>query len=234
MFQQSIYQRFVFGTFEGERQHPRDVNQHHMQISEKTCKIAISKSLNNAKELIIDAKILEENNRILRSYTLYHFAMEELSKASKCLLILFSKDFNNSKTLKELEQLFKNHKLKLKQSAAIDLWLINIFIEENPPMAIKLFRDFITYTKDAHLFDKLKNYSIYTQYLNNTFKNPNEFIHKKHVDHVKFLAEIRLKILTDIWSFTQRYYDQITEINFSSIELNEDEGIKSSIQKLFK
>lgn len=202
-----------------------------MQITEKTTKIAIIKSLINTKELLEDANILEQNERITRSYTLYHFALEEISKASKCILILLFKEFKNKLSINQLEKLFRNHEIKLEESSTINLWMLGYYIEKNPDLAKKILNDFEINFNNAKLFDKLKNYSLYTHYINNTFKNPSDLIKKEHLQNIKFQVETRFNILNTLWYVIQENYDEIMKINFSNEKFNIDE-IKSFFDKI--
>tara|TARA_R110002049_G_scaffold16035_1_gene64792 strand:+ start:2521 stop:3138 length:618 start_codon:yes stop_codon:yes gene_type:complete len=205
-----------------------------MQLSKNTCELAIVKSLSNAEGLMTDADLLDKHSRISRAYTLYHLAVEELSKASKCLLIYNFNDFENKKSLKSLNILFKDHVTKLQKSAEIEMWLVESLIDSNPKAAREIFEQILENKKKANLFDKLKNYSLYTTYINNTFKNPEEQIKKEHVAFVKQLANVRFNLMSSFWNFTKANSDEILKQDFKNKKINKGEVIKEYVEKLLK
>lgn len=52
-----------------------------MNFNEKDLLIAVSKSILNSEDLISDADLLLDNNRLARAYALYQLAIEEAGKA---------------------------------------------------------------------------------------------------------------------------------------------------------
>ncbi|MBI5915264.1 MAG: AbiV family abortive infection protein, partial [Bacteroidetes bacterium] len=83
-----------------------------MKITKEILIDAAKKSLENAKELVVDAIILEKNNRKERAYTLFQFSIEEVGKAISSTLMIFTKGYNDVDRTKEYVRFFKDHKFK--------------------------------------------------------------------------------------------------------------------------
>lgn len=150
--------------------------------------IGIIKSEQNAIELIEEANILLDNNRIPRAFTLFQLAIEELGKCAMISSYILEND--NSKIEKLLKDL-KKHKIKTNYSIGYDMMVYELLSEKHKKTLIE---STIFNTNNIPIVDDFKNYSLYTSIVNNEFKKPSEIINRENVQDHKFYAEVRLNI----------------------------------------
>lgn len=203
-----------------------------MQLSERTCKIAIEKSIINAYELILDAQILEQNKRVSRAFTLYHLSLEEVSKASYCISVLSEGSFNDKSKIGELKKLFKDHVFKLQKSSAIDLLWVQLDMDKNPNQARKKMEELINYYNHVPDFDKLKNRSLYTSYFDNSFSNPEDFFTENHVLLVKIYSQRRLAIVKGLWEIIKENLSEITNYNKTVLKPDPEKVVSDFLTEL--
>jgi AbiV family abortive infection protein len=80
-----------------------------MNFNESELLIAVSKSISNSEDLISDADLLQDNNRLARAYTLYQLALEEAGKAMDIYCSLLFGTFKDNGGQKILKENFKSH-----------------------------------------------------------------------------------------------------------------------------
>jgi len=103
-----------------------------MNFKEEELLIAVSKSISNSEDLISDADLLLDNNRLARAHALYLLAIEEARKAMDVYGSLLLGTFKDSEGQKTLKENFKNHLNKAGRARSISiLWAIQLFKNNN-------------------------------------------------------------------------------------------------------
>lgn len=162
------------------------------KITNETLITGIIKSEENAKELIEEANILLDNNKLARAFTLFQLAIEELGKCAMITNYILEDDKSKiNKLLKEL----KKHKIKTDYSIGYDMMLYKSLNEKHKKT---LLESFVFNSSNISLVDDYKNYSLYTSIINNEFKKPSEIITLENVQNHKFYAEIRLNVAKEL------------------------------------
>jgi AbiV family abortive infection protein len=164
-----------------------------MDLSDEQLIVAIQKSMTNAEELLADAKLLQENGRLPRAYTLYQLAMEETGKALRTYASVILGTLETAQGRKEFKSTFTDHVEKAQSARSIMLFVIDGIRRTNPEIAMKLYDWTITeYTKSKTLND-YKNYSLYTSWVDGAYQLPSEVITKGRVDYIELMATARFK-----------------------------------------
>ena len=146
------------------------------------------KVIENAGELLEDAKLLLENKRYTRAYTLSHLLCEELSKIPMIGRALTESVMDKNYNWKELHKRLVNHNPKIR------LFMIM------PTVNIKDLEKVVSMPMDEGMdaFEKklnnLKNNSLYSGFQGNEFKKPSEVITKE-------IAEAMFEIASDYFLF---------------------------------
>lgn len=161
-----------------------------MEITKENLKIAMQKCIVNAGNLIDDANLLYANGRAARAYTLYQLAMEEVGKAMMRFYFLLSKDLNNEKDRKLFTKDFLSHKSKTKQAIGVDLMFLSVYKKEVADKYGFIQDSFKDFRNTAELND-FKNFSLYTSFVDGTFKTPDELITPDATKKIQFRATLR-------------------------------------------
>lgn len=160
-----------------------------MTISKEDLLEGAKLSLENAKELIEEGKLLLSNNRFSRAFTLFQFSIEETGKS---LLIFESVLFNKYETDIQQNALFKEiykHQNKTRVSQKVD-FLLALLIEEVETKKV-LINNAFKQSKSIDKINDYKNFSLYVSVEKNKFVKPSDKINKSLADDFKFYAEIR-------------------------------------------
>ena len=102
---------------------------------------AIEKSLANAKELIEEAEILAEKNKIARAYTLFQFSIEEIGKALLTFTFILKGDIESDEETKKFLKKFTSHLEKTEFSQGIDFMFA--IMAEKSDLTKKIIRKLI-------------------------------------------------------------------------------------------
>ncbi|MDH4471511.1 MAG: AbiV family abortive infection protein [Fluviicola sp.] len=170
-----------------------------MNFPEKTYN-AIFQSLQNAKDLYEDGKILDLHGRLPRAYTLYHFSFEETGRAfilSSLFLdyILKELDYRDFIPKRLNERGYIDHQKKLNNATfefskfaayASILGNRNDLIDKIQ----KLYDGF-----EIGKMDENKNKSIYLSFSKNEFLIPSDGLSEDDLNEMKILAEINLNFV---------------------------------------
>ena len=162
-----------------------------MKLSEEILIQVCEKSLENAKELILDADLLKANKRISRAYTLYQLATEEVGKAIYCYLIIFNEQYDNPKILSEFGRVFVSHKDKTDKSGSLNMIIAQVLFKGNFEGALNFLEESIQESKQLTEIDNLKNNSLYTSLINSQVKNPSEVITESLLSKIEIKAKSR-------------------------------------------
>lgn len=153
---------------------------------------AIEKSLANAKELIEEAEILAEKNKIARAYTLFQFSIEEIGKALLTFTFILKGDIESDEETKKFLKKFTSHLEKTEFSQGIDFMFA--IMAEKSDLTKKLLENSFSELGKVHISNNYKNYSLYTSLIENKFHKPSEIITKEKLENISYYAKLRLQI----------------------------------------
>ena len=177
--------------------------------------IGIKKSEQNALELIDDAELMFYNGRYPRAFALYQLANEEIGK---CSLMQYYILQNNKDNLANFLKEFRSHKIKTSYSNGIEMIIYNYLNESNK----KLLLETIIYnSKNIEKINNLKNYSLYTSFIESKFMIPSEILKKEDVEvHLNYVV-LRFNIIKVINKlFIENYNVLINEFSKLNVEEN--------------
>lgn len=164
----------------------------------------------NAKDLIDEANLLFDTYYSPRAYGLFQLSIEEVGKAS---MLLEACIFNTCTTQKESNKLIKeirDHKTKTKHSQKFDLFFASLIKE----VKIKkvLINNMYKQGLEIEKIDNLKNYSLYVSFLKNKFKKPKNIISYKSIENLKFYAELRYAVASQLHEICLGGIDKFKEL----------------------
>lgn len=163
-----------------------------MSLTKEKLFIGVKKALLNAESLMEDAKLLQENKRFARSYTLFQLAEEEIGKAFMVYQFVESGKYQDPKTQKPFLADFRSHDKKSDLSARVE-YLISLRFEDDPNIQKLFTTRAIHYMENTSILNDLKNHSLYTSYVNNAFCNPDERISEEMVQQMAIASDLRLR-----------------------------------------
>lgn len=134
---------------------------------------AYDKIYYNAQELIKDSKLLFDNNRIPRAFTLSHLAIEELAKLPMVYHTATCVFYKQPVDWKTFRKRFQSHEEKLKSATL----LINMVMQRD--IDKKVLDELLQFVKVAN---DLKNHSLYTSFVENKFLQPSESVSKQSAE----------------------------------------------------
>ena len=175
-----------------------------MKLKKEDLFLTIEKSLINARELYIDAKILKDNKRFERAYTCFQFCIEEIGKAA--LTYQYMLDDDSSKSGNFLKD-FRNHQTKTNTAIGIDLIMVKTM--EDPIIKKKILVNTKIQGENIEYFNSHKNYSLYTSIINEKPYLPSEIITPKNLDDIEFNATIRLHVAEQFYKIGIQEFDSV-------------------------
>ncbi|PEO28724.1 AbiV family abortive infection protein [Bacillus wiedmannii] len=146
--------------------------------------------IENARELIEDAKLLLENKRYARAYTLSHLMCEELSKIPMIGRALTESAMDKNYKWNDLHKRLVNHNPKIR------LFMLM------PTVSVEALEKIVGMSMDKGItaFEKklnnLKNNSLYSGFQGEIFNKPSEIITKE-------IAESMFEIASDYFKFME-------------------------------
>jgi len=158
---------------------------------------ARSKVLQNATELIEESELLLANDRFARAYSLAHLACEEMAKIPMLVRAATDKIQRRTVDWKKLDRRLRNHTEKITGILYID-YLVDPDVENDKD--IKRLNESIAKVED---FNTLKNQSLYTTLVGDTFLRPSEAIPADLATGLVTLARNRLRFFQAIEIPTQ-------------------------------
>jgi len=205
-----------------------------MNINESELLIAIEKSIINSEELISDADLLYQNNRLPRAYALYQLAMEEAGKAMDIFGNIVLGLIDN-KGPKKLNKDFKDHVAKAQMARMLSLFLIANSEIADKTIKEKLLNWTLSEIEDSSTLNDYKNYSLYTSFIDNTYKLPNEIITKERLNYIQLMARSRVSNAKSFLLLSLKNLDSIKEYSKNN-PINEEQinnSIKEFVEKNF-
>lgn len=164
------------------------------------------KVLENARELVEEAELLLSNERFARAYSLAHLASEEMAKIP--MLVRAATD-----TLRGLEfdwakldRRLRNHSAKIGNVLFVDF-----FHDPNTEndADIKRLSEDLKRTPD---YNKLKNWSLYTDVIEGATLKPSEVISVDLATAIVKVARGRLRFFEEVESLTRGKIEEIVKI----------------------
>lgn len=193
---------------------------------------AIEKSLANARELIEEAEILVEKNKIARAYTLFQFSIEEVGKAFLTFTFVLKGDIESDLETKKFQKDFTNHLAKTKFSQGIDFMFA--IMSEKSDLTKKLLENSYFELGKVHISNNYKNYSLYTSLIDNKFHKPSEIITKEKLDKIAYYAKLRFQVAEPFLKLGIQNFDVLYETrNNLDEETTSIQGYKK-IKKILK
>lgn len=194
-----------------------------MNFSEKELIIAVSKSISNSEDLISDADLLLDNERLPRAYTLYQLAIEEAGKAMDVYGSLLLGTFKESKGQNILTENFKSHIKKAGRARLISIVLaIQLFRNNNKSKGEKILQSVFHEMRAAKEINDYKNYSLYTSFIDDTYKTPGEVITEKMVSVNRNLAKDRVALVKQFFTISSKEYEEMKTYATENPVTNED------------
>jgi AbiV family abortive infection protein len=180
-----------------------------MKLTKEILFEAVTKSIKNAEQLIDEGKILKAHGKLARAYTLYQLAIEEVGKALMTYGFLLFDDYEDEEKQKSFLTDFRDHKIKTKKSAGIDFMIAMTL--GSAEIKKVLITNMQTQLENTSKFNDLKNYSLYTSLIENTFLMPEEIISEKIVNDLEFYAVMRQKAADEVYNLGIKEFDKILE-----------------------
>jgi AbiV family abortive infection protein len=168
--------------------------------------VAIKKSLQNAEELISEAKILKEHNCIPRAYTLNQLGIEEIGKASMIHNFLLFEDFKNPKSQKEFLKKIINHTEKTDSSIQMDL--VFAIVIKNKEIQQSLIKSITNQRQILKELNHNKNNALYVSFIDSNVYLPSEIINEKMLENIEFIASIRISVAKQYFEIILKEFDE--------------------------
>ncbi len=196
--------------------------------------IGIKKSLANANDLINDAKILKEQARYPRAYTLFQLAIEEIGKTWLTFLMIIFNKYHDEIAVRKFLNDFKSHKTKTALSLNTDMIVAYMNILSDDNFNRTLVKRAFVQSDNLKKLDDLKNYSLYTSIEDGKFITPAEIIRKDLVDEIEFTAEMRLQvseaIIKECLSRVDNVVDILAHTDWEKVKMRSENFIKELSQ----
>lgn len=181
-----------------------------MNFTEKELLIAVSKSISNSEDLISDADLLLDNDRLARAHALYLLAIEEAGKAMDIFESLLLGTFKDSEGQKILKENFKSHIKKAGSARIISiLWAVQLFKNNNKSKGEEILHSVFQEMMVAKEINEYKNYSLYTSFIDGTYKTPREIITEKMVSVIRNLAKNRVVLVKQFSMIPSNQYEEM-------------------------
>ncbi len=205
-----------------------------MNFNENELRIAVSKSISNSEDLISDADLLLENNRLPRAHALYLLAIEEAGKAIDIYESLLFETFKDSEGQRMLKENFKSHLKKAGKARLIDIYqAVQFFRNNNKSKGQEILQLVFQEMEVAKEINDYKNYSLYTSFIENTYKNPHEIITEEMVSVIRNLAKNRVVLVKQFVTVPSKQYEEMKKYAVENPITNEysDEEIMKYLEE---
>jgi len=191
-----------------------------MKLTQQLLIDAVNKSIENAGQLIEEAKILFESKRFARAYTLYQLSIEEVGKASMTFGFLLSDGFEDEKKQKQFFRDFRDHKFKTVKATGIDYIIARSI--DNKEISKVLVSNMLKQQNTVEEINNTKNYSLYTSLFDEKFFLPSEMISEEMADDLGFYALIRHSAAKQLYGLA---IQELSNLREATKEMNIDKFI---------
>lgn len=167
----------------------------------------VKKCIANAESLVRDANILKGHKSNERAYTLFQLAIEEIGKASLVFHYATSSDNEKLSQLNNFKKEFLNHKAKTTKAIHLDYAFLSSI--KGKAEKQEFFLSILQEYENLDSFNDLKNYSLYTSFIENKFVMPNEIITEHLLKGIEERAIARLQMMKSLLEFDLENFDRI-------------------------
>jgi AbiV family abortive infection protein len=194
-----------------------------MNFNENELLIAVSKSISNSEDLISDADLLLDNGRLARAHALYLLAIEEAGKAMDVYQSLLLGTFKDSEGQKMLKENFKDHLKKAGRARSISiLWAIQLSKNNDKSKGEEILQSVFQEMGAAKEINDYKNYSLYTSFIDDTYKTPREIITEKMVIVIRSVAKNRAVLVKQFFTIPSKQYEEMKKYAAENPIMTED------------
>jgi|SRR5690625_3981896 len=199
-----------------------------MKLSEKILIEVCKKALENSRELISDADLLKENNRLPRAYTLYQIAIEESGKAIYCFVVMFQGDYDDINVQAEFKEAFLSHLKKTEKSRCLNPSIAQILFKGDIKGALTFLQESMDERYQLKKINNLKNNSLYTNLIDSEVINPSEVITLNILTEIEKRAKLRFKAINAFVTLGINHLSSIRDYQKANpnIEFDVDEMAK--------
>ena len=199
-----------------------------MKFSKEVLLEVVRKAVENAGQLVEEAKLLKEHNRFARAFTLYQLSIEEIGKASMTFGFLLFGDIEDGAEQKAFLKEFRDHKTKTKRATGVDLNIARTI--NNRELSKTLISNVVKQHEEVDKINDYKNYSLYTSFIDGAVYLPSEFISEQLVEDLGFYAEIRFEASRQYYEASIRDFDELVKVkatmDFDKILRDDEEFMK--------
>ena len=132
---------------------------------------AMTKTLENAQELIEDADLLLSHNRYPRAYALAHLAREELIKCVLLFPAAMELARDHHVDWEEIDRRLRDHQAKISGTLLVDFFILN-----PPPDGVYQASELSQRMNTVQDINDAKNYSLYASQIDHEFFKPSELV----------------------------------------------------------
>lgn len=183
-----------------------------MNLDEKSLLIAIEKSMINAEELLFDADLLQRNGRMARAYTLYQLATEETGKAMRIYGSIVLGLLSTEKGRKEFVKNFTSHIEKAQSARSLSLLVIEEIRRKDEQLGDKLLDMLMTEFSESKTLNDYKNFSLYTSWIDDSYKTPMEMITNGKVNYIELMSKNRFAVAKAFFQSALQIIDQVKQL----------------------
>lgn len=180
-----------------------------MKFTKEILLEVVRKAVENAGQLVDEAKLLKEHKRFARAFTLYQLSIEEIGKASMTFGFLLFGNIEDEAEQSAFLKEFRDHKTKTKRATGIDLNIARTI--DNRELSKTLILNVIKQQGEINKINDYKNYSLYTSFVDDAVYMPSEFINQQLVEELGFYAEIRFEASSQYYEIAIRNFDELVK-----------------------
>lgn len=188
-------------------------------LAYKELKNGFDLALENARDLLDEAKGLAIFEHYSRAYTLYQLSIEEVGKCIILLRALIESSLGVNIDHHYLKSLgYFDHQSKTKTSLVAESVMLKFFEKSTGQDITELLKELKYDAQHVKDINALKNKSLYVGFNGNKFVAPKSVITKEMVDDIAFKADIRIHAIIPMFP-TEEQFDEIVEF----LKQNENE-----------
>lgn len=188
----------------------------------------VTKALENADQLLDEARILLDNEKNARAYTLYQLSIEEVGKVALAFHFILSGNYEVAKDKKDFVDAFMDHKSKTKKAIGIDFMLI--MCSENLNLSRDMLTEMHKQYESVNVSNNMKNYSLYTSIVGDDVLLPSEIIDKSNASEIGYYAQLRYNAAKLVYGSAIQNFESFKaaydKLDFEKVAFDNHELIK--------